>query len=76
MAQTPRRKKLSFDARIHLVQLDGDLRKVLAAVKDVRAHRRMNAPEDPETQDAWDRLRVAVLEAERTLQKPVDNRRR
>jgi len=43
------------------------LRRVLAAVHDVRTHRQMNAAESPASQDAWDRLRIAVLEAEQRL---------
>lgn len=52
------------------------LRSLVAAVRDVQAHREMNASESPAMQDAWDRLRVAVLEAEQVLQKPVDKRRK
>lgn len=43
------------------------LRKLVAAVRDVRQRRAMNAAEPPELQDAWDRLALAVLEAERVL---------
>ena len=52
------------------------LRSLVAAVRDVQARREMNASEPPATQDAWDRLKVAVLESERLLQKPVDKRRK
>jgi hypothetical protein len=50
------------------------LRRLIAAVRDVRARREMNAAESPATQDAWDRLQLAVLEAEQRLEKakPVD----
>lgn len=37
-------------------------------MRDVRGHRQMNAHESPESQAAWDRLTLAVLEAERVLQ--------
>lgn len=46
------------------------LRSLVAAVRDVQTHREMNAAEPPEVQDSWDRLKIAVLESERTLMKP------
>jgi hypothetical protein len=46
------------------------LRQLIVAVKDVRAHRQVNAHESGESQDAWDRLALAVLESERLLEKP------
>ena len=55
------------------------LRRLVAAVRDVRQRRAMNAAEPPELQDAWDRLTLTVLEAERVLMekpKPLDKRRR
>jgi len=54
------------------------LRRLIAAVHDAQAHRQMNAAEPPETQDAWDRLKLAVLESEQrlALSKPLDKRRR
>jgi hypothetical protein len=42
--------------------------RLVAAMRDVRGHRQMNAHESPESQAAWDRLTLAVLEAERVLQ--------
>jgi hypothetical protein len=73
MAQTPRHKAIGRAIETG-VEARTALRQLIAAAAGVRARRRMNAPEDPETQDAWDRLRVAVLEAERALQKSVDKR--
>jgi hypothetical protein len=64
------------------LQSRDQLRKLIAAVCDVRAHRQMTSPEPPDMQDSWDRLQIAVLEAERILQSPlkpkklVDKRRK
>lgn len=52
------------------------LRRLVVAVRDVQARRQMTAPEPPEMQDAWDRLRLAVLESERLLVNPLTKRRR
>lgn len=49
------------------------LREILAAVQDVFRHRNMNSPEPPATQEAWNRLNLAVLETERLLDKQIDN---
>jgi hypothetical protein len=48
-----------------------ELRKMIAVVHDVRKYRQMNAAEPPAQQDAWDRLQIAVLEAERLLTPPL-----
>ena len=50
------------------------LRSLMAAVRDVLARREMNASEPPATQDAWDRLKIAVLESEQVLRKPWKHR--
>jgi len=52
------------------------LRKLIAAVRDVQTHRQMNAAEPPAQQDAWERLQLAVLESERILAKPLDKKPR
>ena len=52
------------------------LQPLVTAIREVRGHRAVKSFESPEMQDAWDRLHIAVLEAERILQKPVDKRRR
>ncbi|MDE2020916.1 MAG: hypothetical protein KGJ13_11320 [Patescibacteria group bacterium] len=52
------------------------MRRLIVAVNDVWAHRQMNAHESPETQDAWDRLRIAVLESEHLLNKSISPRER
>jgi hypothetical protein len=44
--------------------------RLVLAMRDVRGHRQMNAAESPETQDAWDRLKVVMIEVERLLEKP------
>lgn len=43
------------------------LLRLVAEVRRVREHREIDAAEPPATQDAWDRLHIAVLEAERVL---------
>lgn len=48
---------------------------LVQAVRDVQRHRQITAAEPPETQDAWDRLRVTALEAERILQSPLPRKR-
>jgi hypothetical protein len=47
--------------------LETSVTDLIAAVRAVRQHRQMNAAEPPESQDAWDRLALAVLETERAL---------
>jgi hypothetical protein len=46
------------------------LLRLMSAARDVRRRRDMTAAEPPATQEAWDRLQLAVLEAERVLRKP------
>lgn len=48
-------------------QYEKSLLHLVAAVHAVRKYRQMNAAEPPESQDAWDRLIIAVLEAEHIL---------
>ena len=43
------------------------LLRLVTEVRRVRRHRQMNAAEPPAAQDAWDRLHLAVLEAEQAL---------
>lgn len=52
------------------------LRNLVAAVRDVSRRRQMNAAEPPATQDAWDRLQLAVRESERILVNPLDKKKK
>jgi Zn-dependent oligopeptidase len=82
MAQTPHRKTIvrvtaaSFNASKEIQACRDTIRQLIAAIADVRSHRDVQSYESPEMQNAWDRLRVATMEAERALQKPVDKPRR
>ena len=51
-------------------------RQLVQAVHEVQSLHQMNAAHSPAAQGAWDRLRVAVLESERILEKPVDKKRK
>lgn len=78
-----KRKSKQTTARFNKrdVTVTEKLRRLIVAVREVRGHRQMNASESPDMQDAWDRLTLAVLEAEQILKPPaaktlLDKRRR
>lgn len=67
------RKNIRLHNRIN--DLQDAIQRLLITVRVVRQRRAMNAAEPPELQDAWDRLTLAVLEADWVLLgKPLDKK--
>ena len=68
------RKNIRLHNRIDTLQ--DTIHRLLITIRNVRLHRDMNAAEPPAVQDSWDRLKIAVLEAERILQNADSPRKR